>query len=211
MPPWFNLTISVLALIVSGITAWLTFFRKGSLVMTQPTIVFFGPDGPHHDGKNKVYLRTLLYSTAKRGQVIESLHVAVQRGESKQNFSVWVYGENGNLKRGSGIFVPQEGVTFDHHFLLPADGANFVFLAGSYRLIVFAKLVGAAAPREILAISVSVSDTHASALSKPNTGIYFDWGPDLQDYHPHIETRPSQDKPSAMQFLEALSQIKKNG
>lgn len=45
--------------------------------MTQPTVVFFGPDGSRFDSdKNKIYLRTLLYSTAKRGQVLESLHVS---------------------------------------------------------------------------------------------------------------------------------------
>src|SRR5437588_12626809 len=70
MSSLFSFGISCLALLVSGITAWLTFFRKGELVMTQPTVVFFGPDGSRFDSdKNKIYLRTLLYSTAKRGQV----------------------------------------------------------------------------------------------------------------------------------------------
>jgi hypothetical protein len=42
MSTWFGFAISCLALMVSGITAWLTFFRKGKLLMTQPTTVFFG-------------------------------------------------------------------------------------------------------------------------------------------------------------------------
>jgi hypothetical protein len=42
---WLGFVISCVALLVSGITAWLTFFRKGQLLMTQPTVVFFGPDG----------------------------------------------------------------------------------------------------------------------------------------------------------------------
>src|SRR5258705_9554380 len=46
-----SLGISCLALLISGITAWLTFFRKGKLVMTQPTVVFFGPDGSRFDTK----------------------------------------------------------------------------------------------------------------------------------------------------------------
>ena len=98
--------------------------------MTQPTVVFFGPDGSQFEErrKNKIYLRSLLYSTAKKGQVLESLHVALHRNESKQNFNIWVYGEIGSLKRGSGLFIPQEGVTFDHHFLLPSDGADFRML-----------------------------------------------------------------------------------
>lgn len=158
--------------------------------MTQPTMVFFGPDGSRFNApKNKIYLRTLLYCTAKRGQVIESLHVTLHRNESKQNFSVWVYGTKGELNRGSGLFVPQEGITFDHHFLLPEDGANFAFLSGSYRLTVFAKLVGANSPQELMTIPLSISETHAKALTTPQTGIFFDWGPDQQSYHPHTDNR----------------------
>lgn len=204
MPAWLTFSFSVLALVISGVTAWLTFFRRGELKMTQPTLVFFGPDGPSHAGKNKIYLRTLLYSTAKRGQVVESLHVALRRGESKQNFSIWVYGEKGNLKRGSGIFVPQEGITFDHHFLLPADGADFDFVAGVYRLAVFAKLVGAASPIELLAIGLSISEAQGDALAEPNTGIYFDWGPDLQGYHAHLETKQIASDPFEAHILDAL-------
>lgn len=181
MSPWLSIAISCFALLISGITAWLTFFRKGKLVMTQPTVVFFGPDGIRFDStKNKIYLRTLLYSTAKRGQVLESLHVSVHRHESKQNFNIWVYGEKGSLKRGSGLFVPQEGVASDHHFLLPEDGANFEFLAGPYTLSVYAKLVGDVQPRELLSINLSLSESQAKQLQEPNTGIYFDWGPDQQ-------------------------------
>lgn len=200
MSPWLSLTIYCLALTVSGITAWLTFFRKGKLVMTQPTIVFFGPDKDAHD---KVYLRTLLYSTAKRGQVLESLHVTLHRNESKQNFNIWVYGEKGNLKRGSGLFVPQEGVTFDHHFLLPKDGAGFNFLTGNYRLIVYAKLVGKKA-NELMSLDLYINDSQAKQLAEPSTGIYFDWGPDQQDYYSHIDTKPEKE-PSIEQFFEFMA------
>jgi len=54
MSPWFSFSISCFALLVSGVTAWLKFFRKGKLVMTQPTVIFFGPDGSKFEGsKNK--------------------------------------------------------------------------------------------------------------------------------------------------------------
>jgi hypothetical protein len=193
--------------LISGITAWLTFFRKGKLVMTQPTVVFFGPDGSRFDSKkNKIYLRTLLYSTAKRGQVIESLHVSLHRNESKQNFNIWVYGEKGDLKRGSGLFVGQEGVTFDHHFLLPEDGANFQFLAGTYRLAIFAKLVGEGAPNELLTIALAISESQASQLSEPNTGVYHDWGPDQQTYHSHIDKKPERE----ISIEELLELVVKN-
>lgn len=158
--------------------------------MTQPTVVFFGPDGKNYEEpKNKVYLRTLLYSSAKRGHVVESLHLSLHRNETKQNFNVWVYGEKGNLKRGSGLFIPQEGVVFDHHFLLPADGADFKFKAGSYKLVVFATFVGEKNSQELMTISLQVTESQAAQLSQPNTGIHFDWGPDQQSYHSHIDSR----------------------
>jgi hypothetical protein len=93
--------------------------------------------------------------------------------------------------------------------LLPADGANFTFLAGSYRLVVFAKLVGADAPKELMTITLLVGDTHAAALAQPNTGIYFDWGPDLQNYHAHTDTRSVDEDP--MQLFDFLSRIGKKG
>jgi hypothetical protein len=174
--------------------------------MTQPTVVFFGPDGSEFDSeKNKVYLRTLLYSTAKRGHVLESLYIALHRNESKQNFNIWVYGEKGNLQRGSGLFIPQEGVTFNHHFLLPADGANFSFLAGAYKLIVYAKFVGDRASQELMNITLSINKSQAAKLAESNTGIYFDWGPDQQTYHSHIDTR-TDSEPNFKKLVELMVQ-----
>jgi hypothetical protein len=193
IPPWISILISSCAFLIAVLTAYLTFFRKGQLQMTQPTVIFFGSDGPNFDGKNKVFLRTLLFSTAKRGQVLESLYISLKRGESRQNFNIWVYGDKGDLKRGSGLFVPQEGVAFDHHFLLPEDGANFNFLSGSYNIRVYAKIFGSQDFRELLSTNVNITETLAERLSKPNTGLYFDWGPDQQSYHPHILAKPEID------------------
>jgi len=71
--------------------------------MTQPTVVFLGPDGGVRQGEKK--------RTSRRGQTVESLHV---------NLQLW------------------------------AD----------------------------------------------NAGMYFDWGPDQQAYHAHVETRPSIPMPA---------------
>ena len=173
--------------------------------MTQPTVVFFGPDGSNFDSpKNKIYLRTLLYSTSKRGQVIESLHVSMHRNESKQNFNVWVYGDKDNLKRGSGLFVPQEGVTYDHHFLLPEDGANFSFLAGKYKVVIFAKLVGKDNLKELSRLNLEVTDAQAITLNEPNAGLYYDWGPDQKSYHAHINKKP-EGFPDMEKLLELMA------
>jgi hypothetical protein len=174
--------------------------------MTQPTTVFFGPDGTQHEGKNKIYLRTLLYCTAQRGQVIESLYATVQRRELKQNFSVWVYGEKGDLKRGSGLFVPREGVTFDHHFLLPDDGDKFEFLAGDYCIDLFAKLAGDNSSVALGELKLTVNDFHATELLKERTGIYFDWGANDCRYHGHAKTKEQIDSDAMKRLVKLLSE-----
>lgn len=191
MEDWISIGLSVLALIISGATAWLTFFQSGKLCMTQPTSVFFGPDGRFFESRRrKVYLRTLLYSTASRGKVIDSMYIRLERGETKQNFSIWVHGDQENdLTRGSGLFVPREGVALHHHFLLPPDGSDFAFLAGNYRLRVFAKLVNDPQPYQLYTLNLTVSERQAQQLKKEGTGLFFDWGPDEGTFYPHIEDR----------------------
>ncbi len=183
-----SIVISLLAVVVSGVTAWLTLFRRGTLRMTQPTLVFFGPDSRSDDPK--VFLRTLLYSTAKRGQIIENMFVKLQRGESVQNFSIWVYGE-GALARGSGLLVTENGATFNHHFLLPKDGTHFEFLAGEYAVETYASLVGKPAPLLLNRVNLPVSEQQATAMKGTGVGLFFDWGPDSKRYHPHLDERPS--------------------
>lgn len=149
MTPWIPVGISSVALLISGVTAWLSYFQRGKLRMTQPTLVFFGPDGKNNDGpKSKVYLRTLLYSTSRRGHVIESLWVVTECSTSKQTFSIWTYGEE-RLMRGSGLFVGPEGKTLNHHFLLPRGSDDFVFVPGMYKVRIFAKCIGSHPKEEV--------------------------------------------------------------
>ena len=164
------------------------------------------PDGSMFEqSKNKVYLRTLLYSTAKRGYVIESLYISLHRNETKQNFNIWIYGEKNDLKRGSGLFVPKEGVTFVYHFLLPKDGADFVFFAGTYKLSVFAQGIGQRVPTKLMTINLTISESESRSLIEPCRGIYFDWGPDQQSYHSHIaEKRPEKKKIDLNAMVESL-------
>jgi hypothetical protein len=143
--------VSCGSLAVSGAVAYLTLFRKGRVKMTQPTTIYFGADAGSRETNSldpKVYLRTLLFSTAKRGNVISSLHVRVSRGESVQTFNVWVYGED-KLKRGSGLFVGEQGVVLNHHFLLPKDGTTFKFLPGQYKIELFAARVDHPSPQSL--------------------------------------------------------------
>jgi len=204
MSNWFAIGISTLALAVSALTVWFTLLHKGTLRMTLPTVVFFGPDGgsSHEKQRLKVFLRTLLYSTSRRGQTVESLHVNVQRGESRQNFSIWVYGDD-HLARGSGIYVGPDGIACNHHFLLPEDGADFRLLPGQYTIRIYAKRVSDSKPRQLMQVMLQISDAHALELQNEHAGIYFDWGPDQQAYHAHVEIR--KPTPIPKWLLEAAS------
>ena len=183
----FAVVISCLALVVSAITAYLTLLQKGTVRMTQPTIIYFGPDGGV-GGPPKIFLRTLLYCTAKRGQIIESMYVKIRRGETIQNFNIWVYGEN-SLARGSGLFVGENGITCNHHFLLPKDGTQFEFLPGEYVLEIYATLVGYSKSLLLSKVELHLSEAHSLSMGKKKAGVFFDWGPDSGKYHAHVEEK----------------------
>ena len=85
--------------------------------------------------------------------------------------------------------MPQDGVASNHHFLLPKDGSEFRFQEGNYKLHVWAKLVGDASSNLLTAIDLNISHSQAKALNDPSTGLFFDWGPDQQSYHSHIDNR----------------------
>ena len=168
-------------------TAWLTLFRKGTLRMTRPAVIFFGPDGPPSQGAElKIFLRALLYSTAKRAQIVEGMYVTLRRGESVQTFNIWVYGDTGRLLRGSGLRVAEDGVVCNHHFVLPKDGTPFLFLAGEYVLEVYVTLVDQQVPLLLWRTNLRLSQEEAAAI-RQGSGVYFDWGPDSKGYHSQID------------------------
>ena len=197
-------TISFLALAVSSVTAWLTLFRRGTVQMTQPTVIYLGPDGSRESDASppsKVFIRTLLFANAKRGRVIESMHVSVSKNEARQNFNIWVHGDD-KLVRGSGLFVGETGVSANHHFLAPKDGAEFRFSEGTYTLEVHAKMLGDKLARCLWSQSLQISSDHAKTLRQPGNGLYFDWGPDSERYIPHVENR--QPAPDVDDILKAM-------
>jgi hypothetical protein len=199
-----SVTISVLALFVSALTAWLTLFRRGTVKMTHPTVIYFEPDAARSQGeapRPKVYLRSLLFSTSKRGRVVESMYVALSRNESRQNFNVWVYGDE-RLVRGSGLFVGEAGISANHHFLTPLDGTSFRFTEGRYRIEAFAQLLGDREKITLFTQTLEVTRELAAQLAEPDCGLYFDWGPDSSRYLPHIDKRPPLPNEDFLELLD---------
>jgi hypothetical protein len=196
--PLIAIGIAICALLVSCLTLWLSYFRRGSIRMTKPSVIYLGPDSSPTGGKidrPKIFLRALLIADSKRGRVVEHLFATLTRHETRQNFNVWVYGDD-NLKRGSGLHVSDVGLVANHHFLLPADNSDFRFRGGQYHLELFATLLGDQKPIKLLSQVLDVTDAEGSSLSSNMCGLYFDWGPQGNGYVSHLDR--SGDGPRAV-------------
>ena len=190
--PYIAISIAACALVVSAITLWLTYFRRGSIRMTKPAVIYFGPDGSRSEGpinRPKIFLRALLISNSKRGRVVEHLFATLIHQETRQNFNVWVYGDD-ELKRGSGLHVGDVGVVTNHHFLLPSENSEFRFRSGTYLLEVYAVLLGNQKPLKLLSENLTVSDAESSSIMSNMCGLYFDWGPQANRYISHLHRKP---------------------
>lgn len=177
----FSVIASSLSLILSLFTFWMLYFYKGKIKMTQPTLIAFGHD--HSNIKEpKIYLRALIFSTAKRGRIIENIFLKIHRGESLQNFNIWVYGQKNNLSRGSGIYVGQEGVVCDHHFLLPKDCVGYEFSTGNYKIEIYASILGIKKYFLLRTLILTLSPEHVLNI-KEKKMIFFDWAPNTKTYY----------------------------
>ena len=125
---------------------------------------------------------------------MESMHVALSRNETHQNFNIWVYGERGRLVRGSGLFVGDGRCSRSP--LSHSERRKFIPL---YRRPLQARSVGTPSRRQkalaALFPAIRVTREKAVALEERNAGLYFDWGPDSSRYLTHVENRsPSPDE-----------------
>jgi hypothetical protein len=162
----------------------MTFFRKGTILMTRPSVIYFGPDA---NNKSKVFLRTLLISTAKRGRIIESTYLTLETPTGAlQTFNIWVYGGR-NLARGSGLFVGDTGVEANHHFLIANN--SFEFESGGYTVAVYVHLLGDRHKKLLFSQQLSLSSEEVAMLKQHDCGIYFDWFPESSRYVTHIDKR----------------------
>ncbi|MBN1392813.1 MAG: hypothetical protein JW947_08435 [Sedimentisphaerales bacterium] len=176
--------IACFSLVVSGVTMWFTLFHKGEVKMTQPTMIAFVPT----DG-GKIFFRTLLYSTGKRGRVVQNMYVEVQNSKSLTVFGIWVYGDK-QIVRGSGIYVGPEGVACNHHFLVPRNGKTYEFLPGEYVLKIYASLVNRCSPLLLYHLKIFLSNEEAIAIKSKDAGVWFEWDPYSAKYYSHIDSKP---------------------
>ena len=181
--------VSAVALVVSLFTLWFTTLRRGSVRSTHPSFIAFRYD---FVGKKvpqaKIFFRSLLFSTGKRGQVVESLLLRVREGSRHAEFSFWGLGDK-DLIRGSGLFVPETGVATNHHFN-PIDAETlFLFSGGSYSLELVAKLVGREALVSLWGVTLEIPvGVFGSTIAREKT-IFYSWSPEQRSYVASIESR----------------------
>lgn len=112
--------VSVVALIVSLFTLWFTILRRGTIKSTHPAFIAVRYDFVNKAvPQAKIFLRALLFSTGKRGCIVESIFLRLRDREERIDFLFWGMKEDkGDLMRGSGLFVPETGIVANHHFNL---------------------------------------------------------------------------------------------
>jgi hypothetical protein len=91
-----------------------------------------------------------------------------------EDFAVWAFGERNQLVRGSGLFVGETGVEANHHFLISKGDEPFQFIAGQYRLDVYANLLGDLSRTLLFSQSLDVSLEESDSLGDNDAGPYFD-------------------------------------
>jgi len=174
VPEYFSLRsliVSMTALGVSLITAWFNLFHRGKLLATRPSLIALTYESR---GKPqplaKIFLRTLLCSTGKRGRVIESLFLRVKDRARNEEFSFWGYGDK-DLVRGSGLFVGENGIVTNHHFN-PISDMSYQFITGKYELELVAKIINRSHHLSLLKITLDVPEgAFDPRLTSPNTRL----------------------------------------
>jgi hypothetical protein len=180
-------TLAVASFAVSLYTLWSNQLNRGRVRMTRPSLIFFGRD--RGDGRIKIWVRALLYCTANRGRVVESLYVRLTDQVGTWVFDRWIYGDHEQLSAGSGLFVSREGVAHNHHFLLRRESSDeFAFWGGAYRVEMFAKSVGAARHDRILDLNVVLPGDQGAILTQiVDAGAFLEWDSEKSEYISRIE------------------------
>lgn len=181
--------VSIIALAVSLFTFWFTILRCGSVCGTHPSFITFRYDSLDKPvAQARISLRTLLFSTGKKGVRIENLLLLVSEGQRSEEFYFWGYGDKDPV-RCSSIFVPEIGVVTYHHFNpLPAEKL-FWFTDGSYTLEFIAKIIENKRLISLWTIQLEIPAGACDTKIPCESAIFFNWSPKERRYVPSVENR----------------------
>jgi hypothetical protein len=188
---YLSISISMIALGISFVSLWFSHIKQGQILMTRPTIFFFGWDEKNGTMNPKIFIRCLLFSTANSGRVLENLFLVVNGPIPTTIFSFWGHTmtESNSLVRGSGLFVSPHGHSANHHFN-PHPGTQFnnEFVEGNYEIEVVGRQFGDTADRKLGRYVLEVSAESAKSLRAKN-GVLWTLDPQSRNYFPEVSTR----------------------
>lgn len=183
--------ISILALGVSGLTLWLSHLRQGQILMTKPTIFFFGWD----DLRPKIFLRTLLFSTSTSGRILENMYLLVRSPRGESVFSFWGHtkADSNSLDRGSGLFVGKNGFLANHHFNPdPSADLKEPYPVGEYEVEVIARQFGETTDRKLGRYVLQLNQEMATSLKEKKNGVLWTLNPRDQTYFAEFSHAPER-------------------
>jgi hypothetical protein len=175
----FSLAVAIGSFVISIVTLYLTYIQKGKLRLTRPTAIFFVRDGA--DGKFKIVVTALLYSTAKRGQVVESMFIKIIKNDIVTTFGEWIYWEGNRVHLGR-VKIGEEGRTLFDHFLLSEKTEEFSFSVGEYSLEMYAQKIGTKKPIKIFQTKFTLDNNTAESTTMKGPGFALLWNSDAQSY-----------------------------
>jgi len=185
-------TLAVASFLLSLLTLWLTQFRHGRLKMTQPTLICLKREMPAV--RPKIFLRTLLFTTASKGSVVENMYLRVHQPMGTFLFDFWGHTDAGKLTLGSGLFVGQEGIACDHHFNPRHGSEDFLFHNGAYQVEVYATTVGRKRPWKLMEVTFTIDGQQAAELIQIlNRELYLFWNPQIRSYEAQVERPPQRE------------------
>jgi hypothetical protein len=185
-----SLIVSALALLVSFGSYWASHWKQGQVLMTKPTIFFFGWDGIT-TRTPKIFMRCLLFSTAQTGRILENLYLNVTGPNQNYCFDFWGHtvGDSNFLTKGSGLFIGQVGVSANHHFNPEKSiASNVIFSAGKYEIEVMCRQFGDTTDRKLGRFELEL-ESHMSNLLENGSQVLWSLNPNSQSYRSEVSPR----------------------
>ena len=180
---------SIIALLVSAATAWLTYFHKGRVRMAEPSMLAFGYDATASGFVPKVMVRCLLFSTGERGHVIEALFVSVRDETRKYVLPIWGMDEDNKLVRGGGILVGKTGIVAWHHFIAPDEDSDARFRPGTYHIDILARVHNKKRPLRLWSGRLELPPVAAFTAHNGTDQVWFDRQIESKGFEARRESR----------------------
>jgi hypothetical protein len=180
-------TISIFALIISLFSIYLTFFNRGHIQMTLPSMIAFGYDLEPNGIRPKIIMRSHIFSTGERGQVIEAIWAELHYKEKVEIFPFWGLNSDDKLVLGGGEWIGKTGKTAWHNF---STDSKFRFMPEIfYTLQIFARIHGHHQPQILWSTQISIPNNCAIKHCDGSEQIWFTLEPQTCIFKPRLESR----------------------